>query len=384
MAGVGAAFAVSIGYMDPGNWATDLNAASYRFALLWAVVAAGVAACILQVLVLRFVGASGLGLSEAVKRTFAKANGALSLTYIGAIVATEVAEFVGLVVGLQMVFRLELRPAIAIGLAIFLLLLLAGGVTFRRFERIAIVTTSLLALIYAVEIGVLHPPVLPILRGALLPAIPDGGAWIAVVGILGATIMPHNLFLHAGLFKDHLRAKAERDVAASVRRAACATVCTLLVATLVNAAILIVGAATHGTTIEQAFLTLRPLAGPTASLVFGIALIGVSVAATAGGACAGDIICADAPVKLSQLQRRLIALSPAVVLLVAGCSPTALLVWSQVALAAALPAVVIPLFILVVRQRNMRNTFDQALIGLSALVLIASCTCDVILLSTSS
>ena len=382
--GVGAAFAVSIGYMDPGNWATDLNAASYRYALLWAVVASGVAACLLQVLVLRFVGASGLGLSEAVSGTFAKTSGPLSLTYIGAIIATEISEFVGLVVGLQMVFRLDLRPAIAIGLAVFLSLLLAGGVTFKRFERIAIATTSLLALIYAVEIGFLRPSILPVLRGALLPAIPDGGAWIAVVGILGATIMPHNLFLHAGLFKNQLAAAPQPDVATSVRRATCATVCTLAVATLVNAAILIVGAVTHGTTIERAFLTLRPLAGSTASLVFGIALIGVSLAATAGGACAGDIICADAPLKLTQLQRRSIALSPAVVLLLAGCSPTALLVWSQVALAVALPAVVIPLFILVVRQRNMRNPVDRALIGLSSLVLIASCACDVILLSTSS
>jgi manganese transport protein len=382
LAGVGAAFAVSIGYMDPGNWATDLNAASYHYALLWAVVASGFAACILQVLVLRFVGASGLGLSEAVRLGFPRLNAPLSLVYIGAIIATEISEFVGLVVGLQMVFRLDFRPAIGIGLAVFLLLLLTGGSMFKRFERIAIATTSFLAVVYAVEIGVLHPPLLAIVKGTTLPVVPDGAAWIAVVGIVGATIMPHNLFLHAGLFKAQLTAAGRRNVPGAVKRAALATVCTLFVATLVNAAILIVGAATDGTTIEGAFLTLRPLAGPTASLVFGLALIGVSLAATAGGACAGDIVCADAPIKLSQPQRRVIALAPAVVLLVAGCSPTLLLVWSQVALALALPGVVIPLFMLVVRQRDMKNPFDRALVGASALVLLASCTCDVILFSS--
>jgi manganese transport protein len=383
-AGAGAAFAVSIGYMDPGNWATDLNAATYHYALLWAVVASGIAACVLQVLVIRFVGSTGRGLAEAIRYGFPKIQARLALLYICAIIATEISEFVGLTVGLQMVFHLHFRTAIAVGLGAFLLLLLAGGGMFKRFERIAIATTSILALSYAVELGLLHPPITPIINGALTVSIPNAGAWIAVVGIVGATIMPHNLFLQAGLFKAQLGEEVPATRTARVNRAIIATVGTLLLATIVNGAILVLGSATHATSIETAFQTLRPIAGSTASLIFGIALIGVSLAATAGGTCAGDIICADAPTKLTQLQRRTIALAPAVLLLLVGCSPTTLLVWSQVALAITLPAVVIPLFLLVHRTQAMKTLVDKALACASVLILIASLTCDVILFSTLS
>jgi manganese transport protein len=377
------AFAVGIGYMDPGNWATDLDAARYGDALLWSVLLAGGAAVLLQILVVRHTVASGEDLARAVARTWPGLARWLWPVYTVAIVATEVAEFTGVVVGVELVARVPLPAALAVGVALFLGLLLVGGATFRRFERFAIATTAFLAVAYAVDIALLRPAPGPVIAGAFVPSLPGNGALLAVIGIVGATIMPHNLFLHGGLVADRLRRTPRSERHVVQRRFVVDTGVALTIATAINAAILCVGHAVGATTVEGAFVTLRPVAGAGAALIFGVALIAAGLAATGAGVCAGDVIYHDgAPMRLNVLQRRALAIVPAVALLAGGISPTVLLIASQVALAIVLPTVVIPLIALALRGAVRRTRGGQLLVATSSTVIVAALACDGILITS--
>ena len=380
---IGAAFAVGIGYMDPGNWATDLDATRYGDALLWAVLLSGIGAVLLQVLVVRHTAASGDDLAVSIARTWPKAAPWLWPAYAVAVIATEIAEFTGVVVGISLVTHVPWPAAIALGIALFSLLLCAGGTTARRFERFAMLTTALLAAAYAVDCALLKPALAPIVAGALTPGIPGPGALLAVVGIVGATIMPHNLFLHGGLVVGRLRDVHGAQRRLVERHAITDTVIALTIATAVNGAILVVGGAVGATTIERAFATLLPVAGAGSALIFGIALIAAGLAATGSGVCAADVIFHDgAPLRLSRLQRRALALVPAAAALALGVSPTLLLIVSQVALALILPAVVVPLIALVVRGTLRRTRGGLILLASSSTVVAAALVCDGVLITS--
>jgi manganese transport protein len=382
MGATGAAFAVGIGYMDPGNWATDLDATRFDDALLWAVLASGIAGAILQLVVIRFAAAGGEDLATAIARRWPQAARWLWPLYALAIVATEIAEFVGLVIGLQLLLNLDRPPAIALATAIFAALLMTGATVGRRLERLAVATTAFLALAYAVDLALLRPAAGPVVAGALLPSVPTGAA-LAVVGIVGATIMPHNLFLHGGLVLDRLRAAAPSARPSIERSASRETIVALTISTIVNASILVVGVAVHARTVEGAFATLSPIAGPAAATLFGLALVAVSLAATASGACAADIVCHQAaPLRLTPLSRRACAVGPAAALLACGVAPTALLVGSQVALGLILPAVVVPLLALVLGGTLTQSSGGRLLLACSSIVVVAALSCDGVLLAT--
>jgi manganese transport protein len=380
---IGAAFAVGIGYMDPGNWATDLDATRYGTTLLWAVLLSGAGAVLLQLLVVRYAASSGDDLARAIARTWPRAAAWLWPLYTLAIVATEVAEFTGVVIGIELVARVPLATAIAAGIALFVAMLLFGGATVRRFERFAITTTAFLAVAYAIDCALLRPAAGPIIAGALVPSLAGPGALLAVVGIVGATIMPHNLFLHGGLVASRFSEVPPPERTGVERRAVRDTVIALAIATAINAGILIVGNAVGATTVESAFTTLVPVAGAGSALLFGVALIAAGLAATGSGVCAGDVIFhAGAPMRLTLLQRRALALVPAATLLALGISPTALLVGSQVALALILPAVVVPLITLVVRGTVRRTRGGLLLLASSSTVVVAAMICDGVLITS--
>ena len=380
---IGAAFAVGIGYIDPGNWATDLDATRFGDALLWAVLLSGAGAVLLQILVVHFTAASGDDLARAIARTWPRAARWIWPVYALAIVATEVAEFTGIVVGLELVMHLARPAAIGLGVALFVGMLCAGGTTLRRFECFAIVTTAFLAVAYALDVILLRPAAGPIVSGALVPRLPGTGALLAIVGIVGATIMPHNLFLHGGLVTDRLKNAAPLNRRRVERHAVWDTVVALVVATAINAAIMIVGNAVGATTVEGAFATLIPVAGTGAALLFGLALVAVALAATGGGVCAGDVIFhAGAPMRVSLVQRRALALVPASVLLGAGVSPTLLLVASQVVLALILPMVVVPLIALVLRGALRHTRGGLLLLASSSTVVVAAMVCDGVLITS--
>lgn len=367
----GPAFAVSIGYVDPGNWATDLAAGRYGTALLWSVVLAGAMAIVVQVLVVRLTVATGASFGAMIARTWPKQRIAFFLISQGAAMATDLAEFTGIVVGLQLLFRMDRVPAAALAVAIVVLLLAVGNAGLRRLEVVLMAVLAIIAVGYVYEVSLFHPAAFVVLHDAFVPRIPQPAALTIVVGIIGATVMPHNLFLHSTFIMDRAGSNGWKSTATTIRGFSGETLVALAIATVVNAAILIVGASigAAGGSIQGAYHTIAPVAGAAAAGVFGATLLCSGVAASTTATIAGDAIVKDlSPMQVARGVRRAVTLCPAVLLILAGANASALLIWSQVALTIALPAAVIPLVVLSARRDIMKHfTPSPALLSAAAI-----------------
>lgn len=352
----GPAFAVSIGYIDPGNWATDLAAGQWRLALLWVVVLAGAMAVIVQMLTVRLTFATGESFAETIARTWPRARMMFFLVAQFSAISTDVAEFTGIVVGLKLLFSLGTIPAALIAVVIVFSLLTLGNGGLRRLELALMGFLGVIALGYVYELTKFHPNALEVMKGALIPTIPQPAAIAVAIGIIGATVMPHNLFLHSTFIKGRLEKPTWNDGTSAMRSFSSETVIALTIATLVNGAILIVGAVLGGVngSIEKAYYTIAPIAGGAAAAVFGGALLVSGIAASTTATIAGDSIARDlAPIRIPRRARRVLTLAPAATLVILGADPTALLIWSQIALALALPFAVVPLVVLCTRHHIM-------------------------------
>ncbi|MGZ3504525.1 MAG: Nramp family divalent metal transporter [Vulcanimicrobiaceae bacterium] len=370
----GPAFAVSIGYIDPGNWATDLAAGRYGMSLLWVVLLASAMAIVLQMLTVRLAFATGESYATTLARRWPKSRAWFFGVAQFAAMATDVAEVTGVVVGLRLLFGFSPTLSAGIACAIVLSLLAFGNNGLRRLELTLMGFLGLIALAYLYEVGIFHPSAAAVVRGAILPQIPAPAAFAVLVGIIGATVMPHNLFLHPAFLVERFARPTWRDRRAGLRWFSNETIVALTIAMAVNAAILIVGASIGGAggSIEQAYRTIVPFAGAAAAAVFGGALLCSGIAASATATIAGDVIARDlAPVSVSRNLRRALTLGPAVALIAAGADATTLLIWSQIALALVLPVVVIPLLVLCMRH-DVMSTFSLPPLLRAAAILTAS------------
>lgn len=367
----GPAFLVSVGYMDQGNWGTDLAAGSrYGYQLLWVLVAANLAALFLQRLSAKLGIVTGKHLAQVIgEHTGTRPRRAYAGLALTAMLVTETAEFLGVVVALRLLLRLPLLAAVALGAVLVIGLLGMGVRRARPLERAIFVLLGTVAAAYVVELWLAPPPIGSVL-GGLAPTLPAGSLPIAL-GILGAVVMPHNLYLHSGLVLD--RRGDGTNPRGVLRRCTIESGVALNLALLVNAAILLMAATTfYGSgqdvsSLGEAHATLTPLVGPAAALAFGLALLAAGLASCITGGIATQYVI-DGLIRTrhfrSPLIRRLMAMVPATVVLAAGTPEITALVWSQVVLALTLPAVIIPLLLLV----NSRSLMGEHAIGRPALV----------------
>ena len=371
MAGPG--LLVSVGYMDPGNWATDIEAGSrYGMALLWVVLVSSLSAILLQALSLRLGLVAGVDLARACRDRYRPSvSRTLWIFAEISIVACDVAEVLGTALALNLLFGLPLLAAIAITALDTVFVLALQGRGFRRVEAIVLGLVATIALCFAVEIALVGPDWNAIVRG-LVPhaaSIREPHALLLAIGILGATVMPHNLYLHSSIVQTRVRPDDDAALGDALRLATADTVVSLLIAFLVNAAILVLAASVfnrHGhqavTDIRDAYRLLQPLVGTAlAPLLFGIALLASGQSSTFTGTIAGQIVLEGfLDLRIPCWQRRLItrtlALAPAFLgiwwLGDAGIGP--LLVGSQVVLAMQLPFAIWPL---------IRMTSDRSIMG---------------------
>jgi manganese transport protein len=339
----GPAFAVSIGYVDPGNWASDLAAGSYGFRLLWVVVVANIVAIVLQTAVTRLTVTTGRDFASLIAERWPKAAPAFWSVFQLAAIATDIAEFTGIVVGAQLLFHLPTFVSVIAGFLTVYAVLFIGRKRPRLFDVAMIATLTAMATVFAVLTGALHPSAAAVFAGATIPSIPDGGALFIVVAIVGATIMPHNLFLHSSLVHERTRELSHPERRGIGKYFTGETLVALNIAMLINGTILIVGACLGGgsRSIEDAFGALHAING---SALFGAALLISGVAATATATMSGDYIFARFSKRsVSPFLRRTVTALPAAALLLLSVSPTALLLWSQCALCMILPVAVVPL-----------------------------------------
>lgn len=351
---LGPAFAVSIGYIDPGNWATDLGAGVYGYRLLWVVFVANAIAVVLQLAVSQVTIATGEDLATLISRRWRSATTAFWVIFQGAAIATDVAEFSGIVLGIELLFHCSLAISVVAGLVVVASILLLTDRSSKGFEYALIGALFLISVGCLYQLPILHPSWSAVALGAVLPQIPDGGALLLVVGIIGATVMPHNLFLHSSLVRKSCNGCSEEQRRKRGKIFARETLIALNAAALINAAILVVGAALHGadSSFEKAFASLVPIAAGSA-IVFGAALLLSGVAASMTATVSGDyIFAAFSPVRISPVIRRGATLVPAAIIIAAGVSLTNLLIWSQVALALVLPVVLVPLVLIMLERRT--------------------------------
>ena len=369
---MGPGYMVSVGYMDPGNWATDLaGGAQFGYTLLFIIMLSNLMAILLQALSVRLGIATGRDLAQACRAHYSRpVNIGLWLACEAAIIACDLAEVIGTAIALQLLFGIPLiAGALITALDAFLLLLLMNK-GFRFLEAFVIALLIVIAACFAVQIVAAAPPIAAVLRGFVpSPEIVTNREMLYVaIGIIGATVMPHNLYLHSSVVQTRAYANSDEGRRDAIRWATADSTIALMLALFINAAILIVAASTFHATghsdvteIGEAFRLLSPLLGlGIASTLFALALLASGLNSTVTATLAGQIVMEGfLRLRIPNWARRLITRGIAIVPVVIvtalyGDKGTAqLLVLSQVILSMQLPFAVIPLVRFVSDKRKM-------------------------------
>jgi manganese transport protein len=358
----GPGYLVAVGYMDPGNWATDLAGGSaFGYTLLSVILLSNIMAMVLQALAAKLGIVTGLDLAQACRTQYgAPVRLALWLLCELAIIACDLAEVIGTAIALQLLFGIPLVAGVCLTALDVLLILLLQQRGFRKLEAFIIALLIIIAGCFAVELALSQPSIAAVARGFIPTAevVTNPAMLYIAIGIIGATVMPHNLYLHSSIVQTRRFDRDERGKREAIRFATLDSTIALGLALIINASILILAAATFhqsGRTdvaeIQEAYALLAPMLGVgAASTLFAIALLASGQNSTITATLAGQIVMEGflnirLPAWLRRLVTRLIAIVPAVtVAALYGESGTAkLLVLSQVVLSLQLPFAVVPL-----------------------------------------
>ena len=386
----GPGFLVAVGYMDPGNWGTDLAGGSqFGYALLWVILASNLMAIFLQVLCARLGLVRGQDLAQACRDTYSKPTSiALWLLCEIAIIACDLAELVGAAVALNLLFGIPLMWGVLITGFDVLILLMLINFGFRWLEAIVIALVTTIGACFAWSIFLAQPDWAAAAHGALLPSLPGGGALLISLGILGATVMPHNLYLHSSIVQTRAHGRGIADLKAAIGHNTIDTVVALGAAFFVNAAILVLAAAVFwkaGVEVDdlrQAHELLKPALGGAAATAFAVALLCSGQSSTITGTLAGQIVMEGfLKIRIKPWIRRLvtrsIAIVPALMIVSAtgGRDTVQLLVISQVVLSMQLPFAIFPLMMLTsdkARMGQFANGRVVQVVGYSICAVIAA------------
>jgi manganese transport protein len=388
LAFVGPGYLVATGYMDPGNWATAIAGGSkFGMALLFVAVLSSVMAIILQALSARLAISTGLDLAQACRRRFPRSMSfMLWIIAEAAIVATDLAEVIGTAIGLQLLFGIPMAIGVLItALDVFLVLALQN-LGFRKLEAFVVALMIVIALAFAGQLVLAEPSIAAIAKG-LIPttdlATNPEMLYIAL-GILGATVMPHNLYLHSGVVLTRQIGPTTPQKREAIRFAVWDSTIALCFALLINGSILILAGAafyakgqTEVAELQDAHRLIAPMLGTTlAAHLFGIALLACGMNSTVTATLAGQIVMEGfVDIRVSPVVRRLItrglALIPAAgVTIWAGEALTGkLLVLSQVALSLALPFAVVPLVWFTASRKMLGDLVAPRALSAAAIVI---------------
>jgi manganese transport protein len=379
---LGPAFLVSVGYMDPGNWATDIEAgAQFGYTLLWVLLASNLMALLLQHLSAKMGIATGLTYPQLCRRHFSRPlNLFLWVTAELAAMATDLAEFLGAALGFYLLFHIPMTwAALLTAVAVFGILgLYQFG--YRPVEFAIILLVAIIGGAYVFEVWLVQPDWAAIGAGVVTPRL-GGEAILIAMGMLGATVMPHNLYLHSGVILTRRSENPAENVHAP-RAAFIDSMVALNLAWLVNSAIVVMAAGAFYTrgleveSIEEAHSTLAPLLGDMSAAAFAIALLAAGLSSSTTATLAGQIIIEGfLNVKIGLFLRRAITVVPALIVIWMGLDAYWILILSQVALSVQLPFAVIPLVWLSARRDVMGDftnaRLTTALASIAALAIVA-------------
>ncbi|HLO51399.1 MAG TPA: Nramp family divalent metal transporter [Kamptonema sp.] len=372
MAYAGPGYLVSVGYMDPGNWATDIaGGAKFGYALLTVILMSNLMAILLQALCVRLGVATGRDLAQACRDYFSpRVNFLLWVLCEIAIAACDLAELLGSAIALQLLFGIPLIFGVCITALDVIVLLFLQGKGFRYVEALIVVLVATIGVCFAAEIIFSRPEAGSILQGFIpkKEILHNPEMLYIAIGILGATVMPHNLYLHSSIVQTRAWEPTSEKRWEAIKFGTIDSTVALSLALFINSAILIVAAATFHTSgyqdvaeIQDAYKLLSPLLGVSAaSAIFGLALLASGQSSTLTATLAGQIVMEGflhlrfAP-WLRRLVTRMLAIIPALIaiILFGEHSTTSLIVLSQVVLSLQLPFAVIPLVMFTSNRRLM-------------------------------
>jgi manganese transport protein len=378
---LGPAFIASIAYVDPGNFATNIQGgAEFGYTLLWVILASNLMAMLIQALSAKLGIATGNNLAEHCRNNFSKPV-VYTMWILMELVAmaTDLAEFLGAAIGFQLLFGFPLIiGGILTAICTFLILGLERY-GFRPLEIAITVMATVIALCYILETILDKPDVKTLLYHTFVPKFSGTESILLATGILGATVMPHAIFLHSALTQQRIIVKDPDKLKKLFRFEILDVLIAMGIASFVNMAMLIMSASTfhqHGftnvATIEDAHLTLKPLLGQAASWIFAISLLASGLSSSTVGTSAGQVIMQGflhkhIPVWL----RRLVTLVPSMVVIAIGLDPTRTLVISQVILSFGLPFAIIPLIIFTKNKKYMGVLVNKKITNFIILIIAA-------------
>jgi manganese transport protein len=378
---MGPAFIASVAYMDPGNFATNISAgAKYGYMLLWVIVASNLMAMLIQSLSAKLGIATGLNLAEQCRAHFSRPVVWVMWFLMELVaIATDLAEFLGAALGFNLLFGMPLWVAgILTGIVTFLVLGLERY-GFRPLEAVITALVGVIGICYLIEIVLVKPVWGQVIYHAVVPQFAGPESDVLAVGILGATVMPHVIFLHSSLTQGRVVVKDPAQQRRLFRFEVVDVLIAMGLAGLINAAMLITAAATFHQvglqdvgTIEEAHRTLEPLLGSASSAVFAVALLAAGLSSSSVGTMAGQVIMQGfLHHKIPVIVRRLVTMVPALVVIFLGFDPTRTLVLSQVVLSFGLPFAVIPL-ILFTRRRDLMGALVNKRVTTAMVTIVAA------------
>lgn len=363
---LGPAFIASVAYIDPGNFATNMAAgAGYGYLLLWVVLTANLMAMLVQSMSAKLGVATGKNLPELCRERFSKPTSVLLWIQAEIIaMATDLAEFMGAAIGLNLLFGLPLFPsALLTGVAAFAILALqAKG--FRRLEAVMVGLIGVIVVAFALQVLMADPDPSGVARGLFVPGFDDRGSLLLAVGILGATVMPHVIYLHSALTQHRIVGATEEAKRRIFRFELADVVIAMGLAGVINISMLVTAAAvfhSRGLTEVGDDLTavndgLADYLGGSAGTLFGVALLASGLSSSSVGTLAGQVVMQGfVNRRIPLFLRRLVTMIPALIVIAAGADPSRALVLSQVVLSFGIPFALVPL-LLFCRNRSLMGT----------------------------
>lgn len=374
---MGPAFIAAIGYIDPGNFATNIQAgASYGYQLLWVVVWANLMAMLIQLLSAKLGIATGKNLAEHIRDRYPRPL--VWFYWVQAEIiamATDLAEFIGAAIGFKLILGISLlQGAVLTGVATFLILMLQSRGQ-KPLEKVIGGLLLFVAAAYIVELIFSQPALAPLAKGMILPSLPTSEAVFLAAGVLGATIMPHVIYLHSSLTQHEGVGTRQERYSASRWDVAIA----MTIAGFVNLAMMATAAAAfhfngHSgiADLDQAYLTLEPLLSHAAATVFGLSLIAAGLSSTVVGTLAGQVVMQGfIHFHIPLWFRRLITMLPSFVVILMGLDPTRILVMSQVLLSFGIALALVPLLIFTSNGALMGDLVNSKNVKIAGWIIVA-------------
>jgi manganese transport protein len=378
---LGPAFIACVAYMDPGNFATNISGGSqFGFTLVWVIVASNLMAMLIQTLSAKLGIATGRNLPEVCREQFSRRT-SIGLWIQAELIAmaTDLAEFLGAALGIKLLLDIPLFPAAVITGVITFMILGLQRFGFRPLEAVITAFVAVIGVCYLGELWFAHPPLATVAKHAVVPDLAGQESVLLAVGILGATVMPHVIYLHSALTQHRIVPQNDDEARTLYRYTRIDVLIAMAIAGLINMAMLVVAATvffgsglTNIESLEGAHRTLEPILGGASSVLFALALTASGLSSSTVGTMSGQVVMQGfIRRRIPLFVRRAVTMIPAFIVIGIGLDPSRTLVISQVVLSFGIPFALIPL-VMFTSKRDIMGVLVNHRLTVAAAVVVAA------------